>query len=134
MLVKDFLDTNVLIYAIANNDPRSLKAEQLLAAGGLISVQSLNECVAVARRKLRMSWQEIEEFLDLICTLCPHPVPISLDTHKSALMIAQRYGYQIYDALIASAAISAGCKTLYSEDLQHGQVIDGQLSVRNPFR
>ena len=134
MPAKDFLDTNVLIYAVAKNDPRASKAEALLASGGIVSVQSLNEFAAVARRKLKMSWKEITEFLDLICILCPDPVPISLDTHKAALAIAEKYGYSIYDALVASAALEAGSKTLYSEDLQDGQIINRQLTIRNPFR
>jgi predicted nucleic acid-binding protein len=133
MPVKDFFDTNVLIYAVAKNDPRATKAEALLTRGGVISVQSLNELVSVARRKLGMPWKEVKEFLDVISTLCPHPVAISLDTHRGALAIAEKYGYSIYDALIASAALEAGCKTLYSEDLQDGQIINRQLTIRNPF-
>ena len=134
MPVRHFFDTNVLIYAVAKNDPRASKAEEFLERGGRISVQSLNEFTAVARRKLNMPWKEILEFLDLICVLCSDPVPISLVTHKRALVIAEKYGYGIYDALIASAALEAGCSTLYSEDLQEGQVIDKQLTIRNPFR
>ncbi len=134
MSAKDFLDTNVLIYAVGKNDPRASKAEALLASGGIVSIQSLNEFVSVARRKLGMSWKEVREFLEVICTLCPDPVPISLDTHKAALAIADKCGYSIYDALIASAALEAGCKTLYSEDMQDGQTINRQLTIRNPFR
>jgi predicted nucleic acid-binding protein len=131
---KDFFDTNVLIYAVVENDPRASKAEALLASGGMVSIQSLNEFVSVARRKLGMSWKQIKEFLDIICALCPKPVPISLDTHTGALAIAEKYGYSIYDALIVSSALKAGCKTLYSEDLQDGQIINRQLTIRNPFR
>jgi predicted nucleic acid-binding protein len=134
MPARDFLDTNVLIYAVAKNDPRAAKAEALLASGGIVSVQSLNEFASVARRKLSMPWKEVREFLNLICILCPDPVPISLDTHKAALAIAEKYGYSIFDALIASAALESGCKTLYSEDLQDGQIINRQLTIRNPFR
>ncbi len=133
MPAKDFLDTNVLIYAVAKNDPRASKAEELLAGGGIISVQSLNEFAAVARRKLSMSWKQVSEFLDVICILCPDPVPISLTTHKAALEVAEKYGYGTYDALIVSAALEAGCKTLFSEDLQDGQIINRQLTIRNPF-
>ncbi len=133
MPAKDFLDTNILIYAAAKNDPRAAKAEALLINGGIISIQSLNEFASVARRKLDMSWKEVKELLDLICVLCPAPVPISLDTHRGALTIAEKYGYSIYDALIASAALEAGCKTLYSEDMQDGQIINRQLTIRNPF-
>jgi predicted nucleic acid-binding protein len=133
MPARDFFDTNVLIYAVGKNDPRASRAEVLLAGGGIVSIQSLNEFVSVARRKLGMSWKEVKEMLDLICVLCPDPVPISLDTHRGAVAIAEKYGYSIYDALIASAALEAGCKTLYSEDLQDGQIINRQLTIRNPF-
>jgi predicted nucleic acid-binding protein len=60
-------------------------------------------------------------------------VPVSLETHQVALAIAEKYGYFIYDALVASAALKAGCKTLYSEDMQDGQVLNRQLTIRNPF-
>jgi len=122
-----------LIYAVGKNDPRASRAEALLAGGGIVSIQSLNEFVSVARRKLGMPWKEVKEMLDIICVLCPDPVPISLDTHRGAVAIAEKYGYSIYDALIASAALEAGCKTLYSEDLQDGQIINRQLTIRNPF-
>jgi len=133
MPARDFFDTNVLIYAVGKNDPRASRAEALLAGGGFVSIQSLNEFVSVARRKLGMPWKEVKEMLDIICVLCPDPVPISLDTYRGAVAIAEKYGYSIYDALIASAALEAGCKTLYSEDLQDGQIINRQLTIRNPF-
>ena len=134
MSAKPFLDTNILIYAVAKNDPRATKAEALLASGGMISVQSLNEFVSVARRKMGMPWREVKESVNLFCILCPDPVPISVDTHKAAMVIAEKYGYGIYDALVAAAALEAGCETLYSEDLQDGQVINRRLTIRNPFR
>jgi predicted nucleic acid-binding protein len=130
---KVFFDTNVLIYAIAQNDARGPRAEALLATGGLVSVQVLNEFVSVARRKIRMPWSEVTEALDAIRVLCPSPVAITIDTHGAALRIAQKYGYEIYDALVAASALEAECATLYSEDLQDGQVIDRQLTIRNPF-
>lgn len=129
-----FFDTNVLIYAIAQNDSRSPVAEALLAKGGTIGVQGLNEFVSVIRRKIKMSWQEVREALEAILTLCPGPAPIALSTHKSALEIAERYGYGIYDALVLAAALESGCRVLYSEDFQDRQVIDGKLTIQNPFR
>lgn len=128
-----FFDTTVLIYAVARNDPRAAAAEELLARGGTVSIQVLNEFVAVARRKLRMPWEEIIEALGAIRVLCAASVAITIDTHDAALRIAQRYGFHIYDSLIVAAAIEAGCTTLYSEDLQHGQTI-GPVTIRNPFR
>jgi len=128
-----FFDTTVLIYAVAQNDPRAATAEELLANGGTVSIQVLNEFVSVARRKLRMPWENIVEALAAVRVLCAAPVAITVDTHDAALRIAQRYGFHIYDSLIVAAAIEAGCTTLYSEDMQHNQTI-GSLTVRNPFR
>jgi hypothetical protein len=64
---------------------------------------------------------------------CPSPLPITAATHEAALVIAGRTVYAIYDALIIASALEAGCGTLLSEDLQDGQLIDGRLTVRNPF-
>ena len=131
---KPFLDTNILIYVIGEHDERTSKAEALLADGGIVSVQVLNELVAVARRKLAMSWEDIDQALEAILVLCPSPVPLSLTTHQAALRLARRYEFQIYDALIVAAALEAGSLTLYSEDLQAGQTIDRRLTIRNPFQ
>lgn len=133
MPAKAFFDTNVLIYAMAENDPRAARSEQLLAAGGVISVQVLNEFASVARRKLGMTWHEVREALEAVRVLCPNPVSLTVATHDTALRIAEEYGYGIYDALISAAALEAKCATLYSEDFQDGQVIDGKLTIRNPF-
>ncbi len=132
MSVEEFFDTTILVYAFEQNDPRSPIAEGLLLGGGAISIQVLNEFAAVARRKLRMSWKEIVEALAAIRVLCAAPVAITTDTHDAALRIAQRYGFHIYDSLIVASAIEAGCTTLYSEDMQHGQNI-GPVTIRNPF-
>jgi predicted nucleic acid-binding protein len=128
-----FLDTHVLIYAIAQNDARGPRAEALLATGGVVSVQILNEFVFVARPKTHMLWKDVTEALDAIRVLCPSPVAITIDTHEAALRIAQKYGFEIYDALVVASALEAACATLYSEDLQDGQIIDHRLAIRNPF-
>lgn len=131
---RPFFDSNILIYTLAQNDPRQSVAAGLLVAGGTISVQSLNEFAAVARRKLRLSWQETTKALAAIRALCPPPLPITLTTHDAALGIAARLGYRIYDSLIVASALEANCATLYSEDMQDGQVIEGRLTIRNPFQ
>ena len=130
---KAFFDTNVFVYAIIQDDPRSDHAEELIAEGGTVSVQVLNEFAAVARRKSKMPWDEVRFAIENIKALCPDPLPITLDTQGEAIAIAERYGYKIYDALIVASALEAKCTTLYTEDLQDGQVIDGRLTIRNPF-
>jgi predicted nucleic acid-binding protein len=131
---KMFFDSDVLIYAMVLGDPRRDRAQQLLAQGGIVSVQVLNEFVAVARHKMCMPWEDVVEALDAIRILFPSPVAIAVETHEAALRIAQQHGYGLYDATIVAAALGAKCSTLYSEDLQDGQVIDEQLTIQNPFR
>jgi predicted nucleic acid-binding protein len=133
MRAKTFLDTNVLVYAVAKDDPRSARAEELLDAGGILSVQILNEFVSVARRKILMPWSDVTEALDAFQVLCPSPLPITIETHQAALKVARKHGYNIYDALVVAAALKGGCETLYSEDFQDGQTIDGRLTIRDPF-
>jgi predicted nucleic acid-binding protein len=108
MNVKPALDTNILIYAFASNDPRSEKAEALLAAGGIISIQVLNEFVNVSRRKLRREWREVEEALSLLRTILDPPIPITIEVHETAVGLARDYGFSFYDSLII--ANRAGCR------------------------
>ena len=128
-----FLDTNILVYAALQPDARSEQARALLMRRGLISVQVLNEFVSVASRKLGRQWPAIREALTFVKVLCPTVLPLTIDTHERALAISERTGYRFFDALIIASALEAGCDTLFSEDLQTGQHIEGQLTIRNPF-
>jgi len=132
MNAKPFFDTNILLYAFNEDDPRNEVARILLAAGGVIGVQTLNDFAAVAKRKAGRSWQQVSEALQAIRDLCPTVIPLTVDTHEAALPIAERYGYHISDSLVIVAALEARCRTLYSEDMQDGQKI-GDLTIRNPF-
>ena len=127
-----FLDTNVLVYAHKEGDFRTAIARQVLLEGGVVSVQVLNEFASVARAKLAFAWPQVQEAIDNILILCPNPRPLSIDTHMRALEISKRYGFSIWDGLIVAAAIEARCSTLLTEDLQHGQVVQG-VRIENPF-
>ena len=129
-----FLDTNLLIHAALQPDARSDRARAVLAEGGVISVQVLNEFANVARRKLLRPWPEVRRALADIRALCPPPLPLTVATHEAALGVAERLGYRLYDSLIMASALEAGCATLYSEDMQDGQVVEGRLTIRDPFR
>jgi predicted nucleic acid-binding protein len=126
-----FFDTNVLLYLLSKDAAKADRAEALLATGGIVSVQVLNEFASVATRKLAMTIPEIREILSTIRAVC---VVRSLDieTHELGLEMAERYGFSIYDGLIVAAAVRARCAILYTQDLQQGQVID-QLTIQNPF-
>jgi len=127
-----FFDTNVLIYLASGDTAKADKAERAVAAGGAISVQVLNELANVARRKMRLSWTELQAFLNVIReSLIVRPVTIA--THEAGLDLAERYGLSICDAMIAGAAMEAGCNILLSEDMQHGLTLDTRLRIVNPF-
>jgi predicted nucleic acid-binding protein len=132
MSVSPFFDTNILIYAVSGVDARAAIAQRLLADGGHIGVQVLNEFAAVARRKLKKPWTEISEALEDIRSVSEPAAPLTVSIHEAALKIAADTGYNLYDALILAAALDAGCDTVYSEDMQDGQKI-GPITIRNPF-
>jgi predicted nucleic acid-binding protein len=128
-----FLDTSVLLYLFSGDPEKSGRAEELASSGATVSVEVLNEFVAVARRKLAMTWAEIAEAVSVIQQACSVE-PLTVQVHDEARRFAERQSLAWYDALIVSAAIAAGCSTLYSEDLHDGLRIGGKLMVRNPFR
>ena len=128
-----FFDTNILLYVASGDPAKADRAEQLIGAGGIISVQVLNEIASVARRKMRLSWAETHEFLGMIRGLLPVRT-ITVAIHEAGLVLAERHALQIYDAMIAASALDAGCETLWSEDMQDGLVLDDRLRIVNPFQ
>lgn len=129
---ESFFDTSVLLYLLSEDSIKADRVEELLADRGTISVQVLNEFAAVALRKLRMHLRDIREILNTVRAVCQVEA-ITVATHDRGLAIHERYGFSLYDSMIVSSALLVGSKILYSEGLQDGQVIDGQLRVSNPF-
>ncbi len=129
---REFVDTNVLIYAFTD-DLRSGRAEALLAKGCATSVQALNEFANVGRRKLSMDWRQVREALNAIRTLLKPIAVLDLETHLAGVELAERYRLSVYDGIMLAAAIRLDCVTFWSEDMQDGLVVDGRLTVRNPF-
>lgn len=127
-----FLDTNVILYLLSEDDEKADRAEEIVAQGGVVSVQVLNEFASVATRKLGMRIAEAREVLAVVRSLC-EVVPLQEDTHDAGLQIAERHRLSIYDAMIVSAARLAGCKVILSEDMQDGLLLEG-MRVRDPFR
>jgi predicted nucleic acid-binding protein len=128
-----FFDTNVLLYVVSGDAGKSDRAEQLIRDGGTISVQVLNEIANVSRRKLGLSWAETRALLSTVRGLLPVQ-PVTIDVHETGLDLAERYGLSTYDAMIAASALQADCDTLWSEDMQHGIVLNDRLRIVNPFR
>lgn len=132
MPVKAFIDTNVVIYALGPNSNKARLAAPLFAAKPFISTQVLSETANVATKKLALPSSEVRKLLTTLESMCRVEILIPATMHF-ALDIAERYGFSWYDSLIIATALDAGCDTLYTEDLQHGQLIEGRLTITNPF-
>lgn len=130
--VESFFDTSVLLYLLSEETKKADRVEELLAQRGVISVQVLNEFTAVATRKLGLSFAEVREVLETIRAICSTQ-PLTVEHHDRGVEIAERYRFSFYDSIIVSSALISGCKTLYSEDMQHQQIVDKQLTIINPF-
>jgi predicted nucleic acid-binding protein len=129
---KLFADTNVILYLLSQDTQKADQAEAVLNQGVIISVQVLNETTQVLRKKIKLSWPETHAFLSLIKSLCSVQA-LTLETHTQGLKLAERYQFSVYDAMIVSAALLAECRVLYSEDMQHDLLVEGQLRICNPF-
>jgi predicted nucleic acid-binding protein len=127
-----FFDTDVLLYLVSADSGKAQIAESVVAGGGHVSVQVLNEFVSVARRQARLDWPEIEEVQGVVRELC-QVHPLTIESHDLACRLARDHGLSLFDASVVASALLAGCNALYSEDLQDGQVFRRTLRLQNPF-
>ena len=133
-----FIDTNVFVYLFdETDDEKRRRAETIvyraLADGtGCISFQVVQEALHVIIRKLDAAPADARQVLDDV--LIPlWRIDPSASLYRRGLRVQARYNLAFYDSLIVAGALEAGCRTLYSEDLQHGQQIAG-LTIVDPFR
>ncbi len=130
-----FIDTNIWLYAFieADDTARSATARTLIQESEpVISTQVINEvCVNLLRRADFME-EQISQLIESF-----YEKYLVIELNRSVLLTAsqlrQQYSLSFWDSIIVASALSAGVSILYSEDLQHGLVIEGQLQVRNPF-
>lgn len=133
-----FIDSNVLIYLFDDTDTRkSQRAEDIVRRSletgrGCISYQVVQETINVVTRKLNATREDAREFLDGVLAPLWRVNP-TRSLYRRGLDLRQRYGFSFYDSLIVAAGLEAGCRTLFTEDLQHGQRVEG-LTVVDPFR
>ena len=139
MNAESFIDTNIFVYQLERLDVRKADiADQLIGHGietqtACISFQVIQECLNTATRKAEVPLTEDEMRKYMMDVLDPlYKVQPDIWLYGKSLEIRSRYGFSFYDSLIIAAAIKAGCRTLYSEDLQHGQEISGVV-ITNPF-
>jgi predicted nucleic acid-binding protein len=127
-----FLDTNILCYLFGDDPAKAERSEDLLRSGAIISTQVLAELTNVARKKAKLAWPQVDMIIDLACASCSVQ-PITTEIFHVAKLIARNHQLTIFDAQIIAAALACGATTLWSEDMQHGQVFGRDLTIKNPF-
>ena len=132
--MSDFIDSNVLIYSLLEDDPRFAAAIDILEQRPITSVQAVNEMVSVSRAKYRVDWPRLNRAVDLVEQLVSVIHPLLPEDNREARRLAERYKLQWWDSLLLAVALRTGASRFLSEDLQHGQVIEERLTVVNPFR
>lgn len=127
-------DSNIAVYAFGDDDWKAQIAADVIARADFMSAQVLNEFSNVASRKQRRSWPEIARKVAALRRRVGRVVAVDEFANSEALRIAERYQLSYYDALMLAVALSGGAETIYSEDMQHGLVIDDTLRIVDPFR
>ena len=140
MNAESFIDTNIFVYQLERLDVRKADIADKLIEHGIetqtacISFQVIQECLNTATRKAEIPLTEDEMRKYMMDVLAPlYRVQPGIPLYRKSLAIRSRYGFSFYDSLIVAAAIAAGCDTLYTEDLTHGQQIEGVTTI-DPFR
>ena len=129
-----FLDTNILIYVYSDTEKNKQNIARKLISDhkSYVSTQVLQELTNILTKKFNVSWIEVQNTLKE--SRQNNLLHINtLDTIIDACTIAKKYKFSFYDCLIIAAAIQCNCKMLYSEDMQHGQIIESQIKIVNPF-
>ena len=131
---KIFVDTNILVYAFSKSIClKKEKALEILDNSKItISTQVVREFISVGTTKYKQPLLEIIRDVENISNLASI-INEDMGMIERGVAIYQRYNFRFYDCLIIAAALKAGCKTLLSEDMQHGQVIEDMLKIVNPF-
>lgn len=132
---KVFIDTNVLIYFISSEEDKKTKAKEVIFSSQevFISSQVISEFISVCFSKELLGLEEIITLVnDLIEALQLSSVEES--TIKKALQVKKNSKYSYWDSLIIASALENNCSILYTEDMQDGQVVDGNLTITNPFK
>jgi predicted nucleic acid-binding protein len=132
MTVKVFADTNIVGYLISTDSVKRERAKAIMRDKPVISTQVANKFINICMKKTKLGLTVTHRLVEALLTLCL-VMPIDVQTVRDAIKITQHYHFSHWDSLIIAAAQQAGCTILYSEDLQHGQLID-QLTLINPFQ
>ncbi len=128
----NFLDTNIIVYSLGNNQKKKEITNSLIDSNPIISTQVINELVNVCLKKLKLTKEESFKVGRFLLTKCSIKT-LNISTIDSAMNISIKYNFSYWDSLIISSALENGCSIVYSEDLQHNQVIENKLKILNPY-
>ena len=130
-----FLDSNILVYSYSNSEIQKQGiARRLIAdSNSFISTQVLQELCNIVTRKFKFTYEQAATAIKESCQNNSLHINTE-DTLLQACQIASKYQFSLYDSLIVAAALESNCSILYSEDLQDGQLIEGKITVTNPFK
>ncbi|NWF67006.1 MAG: PIN domain-containing protein [Campylobacterales bacterium] len=133
---KIFIDTNIIVYAYSIDEKKKQAITQEILENNsdlYISKQVINEVVNILYKKMQLTSEEIEKvILELDNEF--EIFDFDITTQIKAIRLKNNYNLQFYDALIIATALENGCTVLYSEDMQHNLVIEGKLTIINPFK
>jgi predicted nucleic acid-binding protein len=131
---KIFVDTNILVYSIADDIRKRAIAEDILLQERIVmSPQVISEFIAVSIRKQILDSKKVIEYANKFLKIF-HISIITADTVTCAIDIMTKYHFSYWDCLILAAALENECTIVYSEDLQDGQLIEEQIKIINPFK
>lgn len=122
----------MLVYAFGDDDFRRDRAIELIADGGFISAQVLNEFTNTMLNKVKRNWPNVEQALKRLEVIVFDVVPLTRATHASAVDLARAHKLEWFDSLILASALESGCDRLITEDFQNGRKF-GKLQIVNPF-
>ena len=137
MLDRIFLDTNIILYSYSEDDIYKQNISQEILRNNIfntfISKQVINEITNILFKKIKLSSEEVENaILELDSEF--EIFDFYLTTQIKAIRLKKDYNLQFYDALIIATALENNCTILYSEDMQHNLIIEGKLTIINPFK
>jgi predicted nucleic acid-binding protein len=132
-MIKQALDTNVLVYYHETKDEAKQRiAQGLMAKKPIVSAQVVSEYINVAKRKWKANKFELmKQCVETLEKCSIYAVQVS--TLKLAESLMRRYDFQIFDSIVVASALEADCNILFSEDMQHNLMVNGRLQIRNPF-
>jgi predicted nucleic acid-binding protein len=131
---KVFIDSNIFLYAFTTKDINKQKiSAEIICKNYTISTQVINEVSSNMIKKLNFSNQDVNDFV-LNCYEQYYIVNFSKEIFIKASTIRIDYNISYYDSLIIATALENNCTILYSEDMQHNQIIEDILTIKNPFK